>query len=89
MSKPRAPWWSYVKTVVRRYPGTPEREAIAAAINEFSGKPDILHFVDLLYWKRSCSMYGAAEICHISYATARNWNRAFLKCVAHHMGLPE
>ena len=89
MSKPRAPWWGYVKNVLRKYPNIPERAAVAAAIEEYSQQPDKLRFVDLIYFGKTHDMYGAAAACHISYGAAREWNGEFVRCVARHMDLPE
>ena len=89
MSKPRYPWWSYVKAVVRRYPDNSEKEraAVAATIEEYSKRPDMLQLIDLVYWRKLYTLPGAAAACAISYATARLWHREFMYCVAKHLGL--
>ncbi len=88
MSKPRELWWSYVKTVLRKYPKVPEREAVDAAIEDFANRPDILLFIDLVYLRKTHEVAGAAAACHVSYGTAKRWHGDFLRCVAKHLGLP-
>ena len=88
MSKPRYPWWGYVKKVLRRYPNVLEREAVDAAIKDFSERPDKLLLIDLIYLHKTHDMNGAASVCHISYGEAKRWHGEFLRCVAQHLGLP-
>ena len=87
MSKPRELWWSYVKNVLRKYPNVPGKEAVDAAIKDFSERPDKLLLIDLIYLRKTHDMNGAAA-CHVSYGTAKRWHGDFLHCVAKHLGLP-
>lgn len=95
-------WWSYIKWVVRDWPqkekslpgltgaALREYEAVQAAVQEtraLSGGADCLRLIELVYWKNSHTMQGAAEVLHVSYDTAVNWNRGFIKKVAEKMGL--
>lgn len=127
MSKPREPWWGYVKAVVRAYPGyeaeldrlkactiTPNYnatgggseagrktetialrelppkeqkryEAVQEALKRTSRRSNgqwRLRMVKLVYFRQSHTLPGAAQACHISYATARQWNRDFIMAVA-------
>lgn len=88
MSKPRYPWWGYVKNILRRYPNTPEREAVDATIEEYQQNPERLQVIDMVYFRKSHDMYGAAAACHVSYGAAKEWHGEFLRCVAQHLGLP-
>ena len=44
-------------------------------------------FVDMVYFKRSHNMQGAAMALHADYATVLRWNRAFVWLVAENLGL--
>lgn len=88
MSKPRELWWSYVKNVLRKYPNVPEREAVDAAVEEFTDRPDVLALIGLVYLRKTHDLTGAAAACHVSYGAAKEWHGNFVHCVAHHMGLP-
>ena len=94
MSKPRYPWWSYVKSMVRRYrqPAKTrneerERDAVRRAVADFSDHPDRLRLISLVFWEQSFNLSGAAQACHVSYDTARLWSAQFLRCVAKHFGV--
>lgn len=97
MSKPRYPWWSYVKAMVRQYPKLKasaktvteqrERDAVAQAIEELAKRPDKLRLISLVFWEGGLTLAGAASACFISYDTARIWHRDFLYSVARHYGL--
>lgn len=130
MSKPREPWWGYVKAVVRAYPGyeteldrlkactiTPNynatgggsaasRKTETIALRELPAKEQKRYesvqealkqtsrqsngrwrcrMIELVYFRKSHTLPGAAQACHISYATARQWNREFIMTVAKRM----
>lgn len=97
MSKPRYPWWSYVKSMARRYPKLKlspetvneqrERDAVAQAIEDLSKRPDKLRLLSLVFWGKNVTLDGAAQACFISYDTARAWHKEFLYSVARHYGL--
>lgn len=97
MSKPRYPWWSYVKSMARRYPklkrsaGTineqRERDAVARAVEDLSAHPERLRLISLVFWEGGLTLAGAASACFISYDTAALWHRDFLYSVARHYGL--
>ena len=88
MSKPRELWWSYVKNVLRKYPKVPEREAVDAAIAEFTNRPGVLALIDLVYLRKTHDLTGAAAACFVSWTEAKNWHGEFIRCVAQHLGLP-
>ena len=95
MSRPRYAWWGYVKAMVREYPerqgqaltGTAlrEYEAVQAAIEQterMRGGHDRLKVIGLVYWKRACTLLGAALQVPCSERTAQRWSSAFIKTVA-------
>lgn len=41
--------------------------------------------IELVYFRKSHTLQGAAQECHISYATARLWHREFINLVARRM----
>lgn len=43
------------------------------------------HMIELVYFRKSHTLQGAALECHISYATARLWHREFIYLVARRM----
>ena len=98
MSRPRYPWWGYIKAIIRRYPhmnnatGTRGKEAAAvkAAIEETKGMnagADRLKVVDVVFWQRTHQLSGAAVQIPCSYETAARYHREFIYCVAKHYGL--
>ena len=132
MSKPREPWWGYVKNVIRRYPayqqelkrlksqkitpgysktggrGRTQRKTEAIALRELPPRdqeryeavekalrktkrlPDgelRCRFLDMVYFKQSKTMQGAAMVLHADYTTVLRWNRAFVYLVADNLGL--
>ena len=87
-------WWGYMKYIVRMYgsvkdPETDmerrELEAVHRAVDEtlrrYSGKTRI-ELVELVYWRQSHTLTGAALKLHLSERTAKRWNGEFIKCVA-------
>lgn len=132
MSKPRNPWWGYVKNIIRAYPelrreyedlhcqsvtadmsgmprgGGVSRGIEAIAVRELP-KPkqvefdavrkaiegtrrvkagaDRLKLIDLVFWKQSHTLSGAALAVNISYDTAINYHGDFIMLVAFCRGL--
>lgn len=43
--------------------------------------------VDLVFWRQSHTLEGAAQKINISYRTARRWHREFIMLTAKYMGL--
>lgn len=77
---------------IRELPTTRQREyaAVHAAIRdtrrEKSG--DIrLKIIDLVFWKKTHTLQGAAMACHCAYDTAQDYHREFLNLVAEKYGL--
>lgn len=69
-----------------------ELEAVRAAICHIEGLhsgKEQMELVKLYYWKRSHTLFGAANAIHISEKTALRWNRDFVMQVAENFGLIE
>lgn len=133
MSKPREPWWGYVKNVFRAYPdyrrelarlrssvaittkynatgggggiSTPTEdlamrelprkeqlrlEAVERAIAETKRMPNgkwRVCIIERVYFRKSHTLQGAADYCHVSYGAAKEWHGDFIRLVAEHLGL--
>lgn len=94
MSRPRYDWWGYVKGMLRRYPSgnltEQEREAIDKAIDatlSMDSGMERMRIVELVFWKRTHTLEGAALQIPVSYETACKWHRSFLYLVAEQRGL--
>ena len=77
---------------IRELPTTRQREyaAVHAAIQDTrkvkSG--DIrLKIIDLVFWKKTHTLEGAAMVCHTAYSTAKAYHGEFLNLVAQKYGL--
>lgn len=67
-----------------------EYEAIQAAILETEMLPDgeaRLTIVDLVFWRQSHTLQGAADKVHLTYRSAQRRHNAFIWAVAEKMGL--
>lgn len=95
MSRPRYDWWGYAKGMIRRYPGgvtARERWAVSEAVRQTLALPDgeaRMKLVDVIFWRRSHTLPGAAALCHVSERTARRWHTGFVFLVAREFGLME
>lgn len=132
MSRPREPWWGYIRNILREYPRyekeldmlrstkittsytagrrsaeasrTTEKvatrqlrpqdqrhyDAISRALfvtQRLTNGQWRVKMIDLMYFRKSHEMQGAALECHISYATARQWHAEFVRLVASELGL--
>ena len=132
MSKPRYPWWGYIRNVIRAYParkreyeqlheqsvtanmtGMPgggdvsrgtediairelpytrqrEYEAVKRAIDAtwrlYNGR-ERLKIIELVYWKKSHTLDGAALAVGYGYDRARQLHGEFVRLVAANYGL--
>ena len=98
MSKPRYRWWGYIKSIIRNYPalegrycqGTSlkERMAVQRSIEQTermeNGK-ERLQVVDLVFFKQTHTLEGAAMMVPCHYETARHWHSDFIKLVAQNL----
>lgn len=95
MSKPRYGWWGYAKWMIRSYKsGTlmtrDEISAVEAAIEETKQLIDgaeRLRLIDLVLWKRTHTLQGAAMAVYVSERTAQEWHRQFIRLVGQKRGL--
>lgn len=95
MSKPRYGWWPYAKWMIRSYKGgglmtKDERAAVEAAVKETEQLADggeRLRLIDLVLWKRTHTLQGAALACYVSERTAQEWHRQFIRLVGQKRGL--
>lgn len=100
MSKPRYPWWSYVKAIIRQYPSLKgkevsgislrEKTAVEASIAEterMRNGAERLAVVDMVFWANTHTLSGAALKVACHYDTARHWHTEFICCVAKNFGL--
>ena len=80
------------EVAIRELPTTRQREyeavnmAIAVTERMKTGRYR-LKVIDLVFWKRSHTLEGAAMIAHCSYDTAQNYHEDFIKLVAKFYGL--
>lgn len=100
---PRHAWWGYIKHMIRKYKqrqhdtdlyGTELREveAVRRAIERVQDMPDgnvRLSLVDLVFWRRTHTIQGAAMALHISERTANRMHSHFIRTVAAEFGLDE
>lgn len=77
---------------VRELPRTSQREyeAVRQAISvteHMNASRDRLKIIDLVYWKKTHTLEGAALMIPCSYRTARRYHEAFIELVAQKYGL--
>lgn len=77
---------------IRELPATKQREyeAVRRAVETLrhsKGGTDKLRMIELMYWKRSHTLDGAAMAVGYSYGEARKVNRHFIYAVAGNYGL--
>lgn len=95
MSKPRYDWWGYVKAIIRRYPSLKdaevsgislcEKEAVEAAIAATERMQNGRHrmaVVNMVFWKKTHTLSGAALMIPCSERTAQQWHADFIRLVA-------
>lgn len=79
---------------LRRLPPQEQREyeAVEQALWETASLPDgaaRVRIIDLVFWRQSHTLEGAAQAVHLSYRTARRRQNEFIRLVAEKMGLVE
>lgn len=79
---------------LRRLPPQEQREyeAVEQAIWETASLPDgaaRVRIIDLVFWRQSHTLEGAAQAVHLSYRSAQRRQNAFIRLVAQQMGLTE
>ena len=69
-----------------------EVEAVRRAIEETRRLRDgaeRLHLVELIFWKKTHTLTGACDACHVSERTGRQWHTEFIHRVARDFELEE
>lgn len=79
---------------LRILPGVSEKEfqAVEKAISETAKDkygPERLALIEMVFWKQSHTLVGAAMAIPTSQRTGRRWHSDFIKLVAKHYGLLE
>ena len=88
MSNPRFGWWSYVKDMIRRYPGETnpdETRAVGIAIEDTQrllDGDDRMKVIRMVFFKQTHTLQGAALNVPCSYETAKRWTQQFIRLVA-------
>lgn len=90
--------WGYVKDVIREYGTTAHKsrlkpfqsQAVKRAVDDTKSLVDgteRLKLIDMVFWKQTHTLHGAAYMCNVSYKTAINWNGDFIKLVGKEMDI--
>ena len=103
MGNVKFPWWSYVQSMVREYPGRlrkydqlkrverMEFDAVRAAVKKTLQKEDgrdRIRLVRRVYWSREKkTITGIAMELYVSRATAFRWGAEFILTVAECFGI--
>ena len=69
-----------------------EYEAVEQALWETASLPDgaaRVRIIDLVFWRQSHTLEGAAQAVHLSYRSAQRRQNALIRLVAQQMGLTE
>lgn len=65
-----------------------ELDAVKRAIattGRYRNAEDRLKVIELVYWRKSHTLQGAAQFCNYSYAAAKEWNAEFIGLVDAYM----
>lgn len=72
---------------------TRKLEAIEQAISETKRIHDNwdirLKIIDLVYWRKTATIYGASQMVYVNVNTAASYQADFVKLVARYLDLPE
>lgn len=77
---------------IRELPYTRQREyaAVRRAIEvtkKYNIGAEIINLIDLVFWRQTHTLHGAAIKCNIAYITAARWHGDFIRLVAKNYGL--
>lgn len=80
------------KIAIRELPGTKQREYEAvrraiAATQRLDTARETLDIIDMVFWKNTHTLSGAAYQTNLSYETAKRYQRRFIAMVARNYGL--
>lgn len=81
-------------SAIRELPSNDQREyaAVKRAIDDTKRKADgteRLRLIDMVFWRQTHTINGAADVLHVSERTAREWHRMFIWSVAEYYGLTD
>ena len=62
-------------------------ERAIATTKQYDDGWERLNLINRVFWDKTHTLSGAALACFVSYETAVNWHREFIKLVASYMGL--
>lgn len=98
MSRPKYYWYTHVRRTVENYPhrlqaDTEQGRLALSAIEKviestkaMQDGEDRIKLINMLYWRKSHTIDGAAHRLHISNRTAWRWVKRFIYDVAREMG---
>ena len=49
--------------------------------------PERIHLIELIYWKKTHTLTGACDVCHVSERTGQQWHADFIHTVAKYRDL--
>lgn len=87
MKRPNQPWWGYAKSMVKRYPDRVDKAEKAAVEGALQATRDLdngetrIKMIELVYFKRTHTLKGAAVNLYYSYGWVKQWHAAFIKLV--------
>lgn len=67
-----------------------EYDAVRAAVEETLKRSDgreRVRLIDLIFWRQTHTLAGAAQAVHVSYVTAARWHGEFIRLVGANFGL--
>lgn len=67
-----------------------ELEAVEGAINmtkRLADGQERLKLIDMVFWRKTHTLQGAAMACNVSYSTAKRWHNKFIESTARSFGL--
>ena len=88
VSKPRYPWWGYIREILKRYPNNltkNEIDAVEKAIEQTRQRPDSqqrIRLIESVFFKGTHTLAGAAQLIPCDYGTAKRWQQQFIQTVA-------
>ena len=91
MSRPKYPWWGYVREILRRYPDYNGRSRGRGGYDSRRGQmrrgQSRLAVIGMVFFRKTHTLQGAALEVPCGYETAKRWQRSFLMLVAQKRGL--
>lgn len=77
---------------LRELPHTEQKEydAVVGAISmtkRLKDGEERLRLIEMVFWRKTHTLQGAAIACHVSYGTAKRWHNKFIEATARCYGL--